>query len=290
MAITIPNSSVETFSATEQATHTINLPTYSAGDVIEIVINHSPDGTATIGDISSAPTGFTELGTRTPTGAASNSLLSRWYRVMNGTEGSTVSVTTDTSMTMGAIARVMRGVDTSNPVDVTVPSFNTGTGPPVCPSITPATVGALISHAAIQDGTTGAIVDADIPSGDTLDGTMNNNPPSNGMNLGLSYFIASDTNPTGTATYQNSTTEEHVGSTVAFRPSAASYEETHHRIYEDGDPDSSTPLANEDADADITDAIFQARMQTEATGNPPNQGRRIQVDWSGDNDWRDVPT
>lgn len=208
---------VEYFSVTEQSPHTLTLPTYSPGDVIVISMNHSPNGTATIGTIT-IPTGWTEVSTNTNTGAASNSKLTVIRRVMQSGDGTTLAVSTSTNMTLGAVLQTYTNVDNTTPEDATAPTMNTGTGNPVCPSITTVTNGAVLLSFCIIDAVPSGFGDTSIPSGMTLVGTMANNPPSNGMNLGMARETRATAGSTGTRTWSNGASEEHVGATMALRP------------------------------------------------------------------------
>ena len=205
---------LETFNATEQATQTINLPTYSAGDVIVITVANNPNGTAAIGTITSGPTGFTEVGSSVTTGAASDGRLSRWIKVMNGTEGSSVSMTTSTNMSIGAIARAWEGVDNATPQDVTAPAYNASL---TSPNVTTVTDGAVVIRSVLIDGAPG-FSDSGIPSGHTLDGTIVQNPPSNGMNLGMAYEVQATAGGAGTAIWTGGGSEEAQAGTMVLRP------------------------------------------------------------------------
>ena len=216
-AITVPETPAETFSATEQASHTINLPTFQVGDLVVMHLNHSPSGTATIGTVNT-PSGWDIIGVSTETGAASNSRLTIFRRFMQGGDSSTVSVSTSTDMTVGCVAVGYRGVDQTTPLDVAVPAMGTGTGAVVSPTITTVTDNAWVVRAGIVDGTSGILQNGDEPAGHTARGFMNNNPPSNGMSLGVADEIQVTAGSAGTATWGNAGTEEYVGATYALRP------------------------------------------------------------------------
>lgn len=222
MPITIraSNGIIEYFTATSNTNQTVNLSDAAVGDVRVLVCNYSPDGTGTVPSHPSI-TGWTNIGVSQPTGAASDSRLSIYYRVVQSGDtltSATLAISLSNTATVGSVCYTLEGVDTSGVLDATVPSFITGTGNRQCPSITTVTDDALVCHACVQDATSGAIVDANIPSGDTLLGTMNNNPPSNGMNLGASYNIQATAGASGVATWQQSSSEEWVGATFAIKP------------------------------------------------------------------------
>lgn len=214
MAITIPSASVETFSGTAGTNHTLNLSSANTGDVRTVVIAGNPDGTGTVPAIN-IPSGWTQLGSQLNTGAASDGMLAIIARVVQGGDGSTVAVTTTQTCMMAGIATTYVGCD-STYLDQTVPTFATGGSPPVSPSITTTTTNTRIVCAALVDGapTWG---DGDIPSGFTLRGTMVNNPPSNGQNLGVADIAQASIGASGTKAWTNGGTEEYVAATFALR-------------------------------------------------------------------------
>ena len=220
MAITA-GTTVETFSGTAGTSHTINLPTYSADDVVCIDISANPDGTGTRGTLT-IPTGWTSVATPTEHGAASTGELACILKVMTGSEGSTLGLTYDNAVMVQSVATPYTGVDTSTPQDATAPAMGTGTsGNAVSPSITTVTDGALVRHAVNVDGT--GTVSA-VPSGDTQRGTLaSNNPPSNGQNTGSGDNIQTTAGASGTATWTNGS-EEWVAATYAIRPITISNE------------------------------------------------------------------
>lgn len=217
MAIVVTQAVVETFIVAQATTQVINLPTFAVNDFVLVALNHSPDGTAGIGTVT-IPAGWDQFGNSTPTGAASDSRLTIIGRVMQGGDGGTVSVTTSTTMTVGAIAVNAEGVDLTTQEDATTPAMNTGTGGALCPSITTVTDGALVVRFGIVDAVASPIQDGDQPGGTTLRGAMDNNPPSNGMSLGVADAIQASAGASGTATWGNGGTEEMVGATIALRP------------------------------------------------------------------------
>jgi hypothetical protein len=219
MAITIPNATVETFSSPTATSHTVNLPTFVADDVCYIVIAGNPDGTGTVPAIN-IPSGWTQIGAQLAHGAASDGILAIIRRVMQGGDASTVTVTTTQTCMMAAIATAYRGVDTGTPEDAAAPTFATGTSPPVSPSITTVTDNARVCYACLIDGAP-TFGDGDIPSGSTLRGTMVNNPPSNGQNLGSADENQATLGASGTASWTNGGTEEYVAATFAIRPQTA---------------------------------------------------------------------
>lgn len=222
MSITVraSNGVIEYFTATSSTNQTVDLSDAAVGDVRILVCNYSPDGTGTVPSHPSI-TGWEQIGVSTPTGAASDSRLSIYRRDVESGDtltGATQAISLSNTATVGSVCFTLEGVDLNQIIDVTAPSFITGTGSRNCPSITTVTDDAFVCHACVQDATSGAIVDGNIPVGDTLLGTMNNNPPSNGMNLGVSYNIQATAGASGTATWQQSSSEEWVGATFAIKP------------------------------------------------------------------------
>lgn len=218
-SISVNETVVETFSATEQTSHTVNLPTFATNDYVVVCCNHSPDGTAAIGTVTT-PTGWTLLHTSTATGAASDSRVTSFGRVMQAGDASTLSISTSTSMTIGAVAITYEGVDTVTPVDVAAPTPNTGTGGANCPSITTVTDNAMVVRVGIVDATASPLTDGDEPAGHTARGFMNNNPPSNGMSLGVADEVQVTAGSAGTALFGNGGSEEYAAATFALRPGA----------------------------------------------------------------------
>lgn len=218
----VSNGIVEFFSATSTTTPSgVNISDAAIGDVRVIVINSSPDGTGTV-PTAFTITGWTAIFTSTVTGAASDSRLSGFYREVQSGDtltGDSLSWTYSNTATTGSVSFTLEGVDLTNILDQTSPTPSTGSHPIVSPSITTQTDDAWVISAGIQDGTTGAIDDTDVPTGMTVLGTMNNNPPSNGMNLGAAYVEQASLGASGTKTWQTNTgSEERVGASFAFRP------------------------------------------------------------------------
>lgn len=217
--IEVNQTVVETFTATEASPQTVNLPTFSAGDYVVVVCNHSPDGTAAIGTVTT-PSGWTLLHTSTATGAASDSRVTSFGRVMQGGDASTLSISTSTNMTIGAVAVNYENVDQTTPVDTTAPTPNTGTGNATCPDVTTVTDKAMVVRVAVVDATGSPLQDGDEPAGHTARGFMDNNPPSNGMSLGVADEIQATAGAAGTAAFTNGGTEEYAAATFVLRPAS----------------------------------------------------------------------
>lgn len=216
--ITVPESAVLT-TADSGATRDIIMPPSQSGDVMVIAFMNARSGNPA-GTVSSAPTGFSQIDSETSTGGTSDLNFSMWYKVMSGTEGTSVQIgVSNTDADTAAIALVFRGVDNDTPLDNTPPAFNVGTHPITSPSITTQTANAMVISAGAQDGTTGAIDDTDIPTDYTLGDTYATSSFTNGGNLGLAYKVYAETGATGAIAWQTNTgTEECVGGTVALRP------------------------------------------------------------------------
>ena len=215
--IEVNQTVVETFTATEASPQTVNLPTFVADDYVVVVCNHSPDGTAAIGTVTT-PSGWTLLHTSTATGAASDSRVTSFGRVMQGGDASTLSISTSTNMTIGAVAINYENVDTTTPVDTTAPTPTTGTGNATAPAVTTVTDGAMVVRVAVVDAAASPLLDGDEPTGHTARGFMNNNPPSNGMSLGVADEIQVTAGAAGTAAFTNGGTEEYAAATFVLRP------------------------------------------------------------------------
>lgn len=214
VAITVSSAPVETFSATSQTSHAVNLPTFSPGEQIVVALNHSPNGTGAIGTVA-IPAGWIQIGTSTTTGAISDSRLTIIRRTMQGGDGSTVTVTSSNAMTIGAVAVAYQNVDTGTPLSGTVPTYNTGnSGTVTCPSVTTVSSNTRVVRVAITDA--GDLTNTQ-PAGHTQRGWMSNNPPSNGMSLGLADISQASVGASGTATWPNNSGEEWVGASFALR-------------------------------------------------------------------------
>jgi len=209
-------TTVETFSGTEGTGHTINLPSAVTNDVRVCVIAGNPDGTGTLGTMT-IPTGWTEIGTQTETGAASTGMLTIIYRIFQGGDASTLGLTYNNPVMVSSICTTYSGVDTDNPIDQTTPAFATGTGNCVSPTITTQTDNAWVGRACLNDGAPAGFGDTSIPTGTTLRGTEVHNPPSNGQNIGFADEIQITSGSAGTATWSNGASEEYVAATFALR-------------------------------------------------------------------------
>lgn len=215
-------STVETFSGTEGTGHTINLPTDAGANEIRVcVIAGSPDGTGTVGSLT-LPSGWSWIGTQTETGAFSTGMLSIIYRIWQSGDGNTLGLTYNNPVEVASICTTYEGVDTGTPLDQTVPAYTTGTGNCVSPSITTVTDDAWVHSACLNDGAPAGFGDTSIPSGMTLRGTMVNNPPSNGQNVGHADVEQASLGASGTKTWSNGASEEYVASTFALRPGSGS--------------------------------------------------------------------
>ena len=216
MAITVTDAVVEDFSTPTATSHTQNLSNAVAGDVRVVVIAGNPDGTGTVPTIN-LPSGWTALGTQTATGAASDGMLWAIYRVVQGGDSGTVTITTTQTCMMATICTTYEGVDNDDPIDATTPTYDVTENPPTSPSITTTTTDTRIIVATLVDGAPG-FGDSDIPAGTTLRGTMVNNPPSNGQNLGMADEAQVGIGASGTYDWgAGAGTEEAVSLTVALR-------------------------------------------------------------------------
>lgn len=296
MAITVRSSNgiIEYFSATEQQ-HTIDLSDAAVGDLRIIAVNFSPDGTATIGTVTT-PSGWTEISNDTETGAASNSRLFMAYRLVQSGDtltSATLAFTTSTSMACGSVAVTFEGIDATTQMDATPPTMATGTSPPVSPTITTVTDNAAILCACIIDAAPG-FNDSHIPSGFTLLGTMANNPPSNGMNLGLAYQIQATAGASGTKTWGDGGSEEYAAATAAIRPSTVTREQEGFRFRnDDGSESAATWRQSQDTNDTVSkNTNERLRCLGNMTGTAPAEAATLQYKESSDatTEWRAVPT
>lgn len=205
---------VETFSGTAGTGHTIDLSTANIGDLWVIAIAGNPDGTGTRGTVS-LPTGWTWIGTPQETGAASTGDLAHIGRVKESGDSATLALTYDNSVMVASVCVTITGQD-STWLDQTVPAYTTGTAPAVSPTITTTEDNNAVLCGVNYDGAPG-FGDTNQPSGMTMLGTIVNNPPSNGQNLGFAYVIQASAGASGTKTWGDGASEEYVASTFAIR-------------------------------------------------------------------------
>ena len=224
-AITVGNTVETPGSTATTGTQTMNLPTDAgAGDLRVCIVAGNADGTTPAAGTytMTIPSGWTQIGTQTDTGAASSGILTIIYRFWQSGDGNTVGIDYGgASVWAASICTTYEGVDSGTPLDQTTPSFATGTGNAVSPTITTQTDGAYVIRAALQDGAPGW-TDASIPASTTLLGTIVQNPPSNGQNVGGAYAEQVSAGSAGTATWSNGGTEEYVAATFALRPATGS--------------------------------------------------------------------
>jgi len=219
--IQVTQTVVEDFNSPTGTTHDITLSDANVGDLWLIVIAANPDGTGTVPNIN-LPSGWNWAGTQTDHGAASNGMLGIIYRVKQSGDPSVLTTTYTQTCMIAAICITYEGVDQSNPLDVAVPAYDVTENPPTSPDITTVTDGAWIVRATLVDGAPG-FSDSDIPSGTTLRGTMVNNPPSNGQNLGVADEIQEFYGNAGSADWgSGARSEEAVSASVALRPATGS--------------------------------------------------------------------
>lgn len=136
---TFEASAVTAPPGTSSSTVTVTLPTYSAGDIVFIQFAGSwgnPDNTV-------AATGWTLI-SRFTTGTTNNNQTSVLYRIMDGTEGTTVTATISGTFPgnskVGAVAYSYSGID-ATPLDTATPVTANATSGSSTYSVGPYTTG-----------------------------------------------------------------------------------------------------------------------------------------------------
>ena len=218
MAITRPTNSVETnFSNTTQTTVSVNKPAdLTAGDVILWCI--TVQNNQVLNDI----TDFTTI--KKANGTALGSIVA--YKVATGSEGATFTHTISSARYASSIV-ILRGVDTTNVLDVTTPDpiteHDVGTDTPVMPEITTVTDGAMVVGVPAECMSSGAGgVDFTGTNCDEMVGEVTSNNGS-GSNTGCVFLLetvatAGAFTPTVTCAVDPARNE---GYTFALRPAAA---------------------------------------------------------------------
>ena len=293
IAIRSSNGTIEYFTSTSNTSQTVDLSDAAVGDVRVIILNASPDGTGTVPSDYTI-TGWTSLFTSTATGAASNSRISGFYRVVQSGDtltSATLGITFDNTSTVGSICVTLEGVDTTNVLDAASPTPNTGTGNAISPTMTTVTDNAWVGRVAANDAAPG-FTDTSIPSGTTLIGTMANNPPANGMNLGFAYELQVTAGAVGTATWSDGGSEEYVGATFAIRPVTVTREQDSFRFEDDdGTESGSTFLDAQNTDITIgQETNFRVRVGAQMAGDAPTEAGTLQYKETSDaaTEWKDA--
>jgi hypothetical protein len=100
----VVSSITTSHTSVDNPSHIVNLGAYSAGDLLIIAITISGNSI-----IASPPTGWTALATDIDSGAGSRPNMYIYYKVADGSEGSSVTVTSNSSTWSAQLAYVITG-------------------------------------------------------------------------------------------------------------------------------------------------------------------------------------
>lgn len=205
---------------TLQSTHTLNLPaSIAAGDTLLMFFGHKDAAGATPG----FPGGWTVLGEIEQAAGSLACLVPAW-RLADGTEGATISVTTtNTTRQAHCCLRITGAADptvTAPTTQAGVAATNTNTPDP--PNCNPAVSKDYLFVAAFCSSA-GRITSAD-PTNYThssqTNGSNSGTVTHAGVGVATRQLTAASDNP-GTFTTTGGTTEETVAQTIAIHPAAA---------------------------------------------------------------------
>ena len=209
MAFPVVSSTNTTTIGSNTTSHTINLPaSIGSGDLILVLFCVDGNGTAT------TPTGYTAVFTNI--GSTQRTCL--YYRIADGTEGSTISITTSTTQQSSSAAyRITSWHGTTPPEGATVTGSNTTPDPPNLAPSWGAEDNLYICGWGYNDGTTTTTAFSTNYTGSQL---SPNSGGAGGTGCAISTrdLNGSSDNP-GTGTI--SASENHTAYTVAVRPAAA---------------------------------------------------------------------
>ena len=221
-----------------------------------------------------------------------------FYELCSGGESGTR--TANLSFTSGwmIIMFVLRGVDTSTPLDVSNQTVqSTSIGVPNPPSITPTNDDCLILAVGIMDDTDTATLGS-VPTNYTDLGFINNttaNPT--GGNLMAAYRIlsgggGSPENPSAW-TLATGGDDEWAAASIALRPGVTvSYEQEGHQFRQDnGSESGASDIGAQDSDISSGKLVNRRlRVLTDVTGDAPSEGTTLEFRLVGDpaSEWEPV--
>jgi hypothetical protein len=113
---TVTATAITTGLTPDATSQTINIPTCASGDLLVVIT-----GARSAANSVTWPAGYEELFDTN----ASTGLLSAAYKVSNGSEGSTISVTYAVSNSPGAVAYCITGQHASTPIEAATAATNT---------------------------------------------------------------------------------------------------------------------------------------------------------------------
>lgn len=218
MAIALVGTASSTSNA---ATASVPLPSgYASGDLLIVLLNVQSPQTAT------TPTGWTALESNV---ANSTGNLSLYWRISDGTEGTSLSVRLNAAAYYNCISLAYSGTDTTSPINASAINADTtqiasGGGSTSNPGVTTTVANAMLVHTvSISDSvSTAASVTFTVPSGFTSEVTS----PTNGYvtQQNASQMAQASAGATGTITSSYSISKASYYTTVllALAPSVSS--------------------------------------------------------------------
>lgn len=185
----------------------------SNGDLVIVVINHNSDTVNTSDNNGSAP--FTNGGEFDYQPGAGGGSVAVFYRVIDGTEGSSLNFTLGSSQRWAIVAFAVSGEDTSMPLDTSIADGNDeNSSAPTCPGVNTNTDGAMAIAVACIDGTGASFTGG--PATFTEVGTVNAQQP-----LSVFYKIISPAGATGNQDFSTSVSINNGTLTIfAVKPAA----------------------------------------------------------------------
>ena len=300
MAITLEGTpNVNTGDSTD---FTVNVPTVSGGvladDWIVVVVMHceSEDNTWALPSWADAEW-LTELQVgQTPPSIPGVQVFAEL--ATGGETGARASTDGDFAAAWSAISFVVRGVDTTTPLDVTVTTVqSSSTGQPNPPSITPTNDDCLILAIGIKDQ---AVTTAQTVSTWPTNYTDLQQEANNNINTGGLLAVAGRILSGGAASAEDPSeitgslgVDEWAGATIALRPgpTIAREQEGYRFRDDDADEDEATWLAAQDTNVNIVkQSNVRLRILSNMTDDAPNESITLEYRQVGDasTEWRIV--
>lgn len=173
------------------------------GDVLLVLTNL--DGTAVT---ANTPSGYTNLNW-----TVTNTALDAFQKVSDGTETAVTIAHGGSARHIQIRAVLVRGANTSAPINITAEGTGSGGSTYTSPSVTTTVNDCLVLGVSAAQSVTGTV--ADIPAGTSIVGEWNNGP---GSTLAVVSFEQATAGATGAKTWANTAQSKDTG-TIAIAPS-----------------------------------------------------------------------
>ncbi len=194
-------------------THSVALPANQEDDLILVLLNNSEIG-ATSSATYNVPDGWTELYDVDIPATTAARAYAAYIVAGAGGVSSPITFTASANSGYASIAAVYRGINTSDPIDVTS-SVNVTTGTAsTCPTVTTSVADTKILRFSWADDDDALSA---IDTG-TIRQTNPQNLPGNGINLGLADEDQAAAGNSGAAIWTIDASEENGGATIALSP------------------------------------------------------------------------